>query len=60
MTKDLLQIVIKDLPQEFNLDQLFERLVFIEEVEAARKEIKDGKGIPQDEMKKRIEEWKRK
>jgi len=59
MTKDIVVTAIKEMPQEFDLDELFERLVFIEEIETARKEIADGKGIPLEEVKKIIEGWRK-
>ena len=59
MTKEKVIIAIKDLPEEFHLDELFERLVFIEDIEAARKEVREGKTIPHEEVKKNIESWRK-
>ncbi len=59
MTKEIVATAIKDLPEEFHLDELFERLVFVEEVEAARKEVREGKTIPLEEVKKIVKEWQK-
>jgi len=56
MTKEIVAAVIKEMPQEFHMDELFQRLVFIEEIEAARKEINNGNGIPRKEVIEKIEE----
>jgi len=59
MTKENVATAIIDLPQEFDLDELFERLVFMERVEESRKQIKEGKSITHAEMKKKILEWRK-
>ena len=59
MTKEIVETAIKDLPVEFNLDELFERLVFIEKVEEGLRETEEGKTIPLDEVKKIIEGWRK-
>ena len=59
MTKEIVATAIKEMPQEFDLDELFERLVFIEEIEAARKETKEGNTIPLEEVEKIIHEWRK-
>lgn len=35
MTKELVITAIKDMPQEFHLDDLFERLIFFEKIDEA-------------------------
>ncbi len=59
MRKEILTTAIKEMPQEFNLDELFERLVFIEEIEEARNEIKAGNKIPLEEVEKIVREWRK-
>ena len=59
MTKKIVTSALKELPQEFNLDELFEKLVFIEKVEEGLKEIEEGKTIAHSEMKKVIEAWRK-
>jgi hypothetical protein len=57
MTKESALKVFKDLPEEFELDELLEKLVFIAKVEKGRQQIKEGKGISHDEMVKKIKSW---
>jgi hypothetical protein len=57
MTKEVAQKVFNDLPDEFELDDLLEKLVFIAKVEKGRQQVKEGKGIPHDEMVKKIRSW---
>ncbi len=60
MTQELAIEAIKNMPKtEFDLDALFERLVFIEEIESARREIRDGKTIHIEEVKKIVSEWRK-
>jgi hypothetical protein len=59
MTKQMISIAVNDLPEEFDLDELFEKLVFIEKVEEARQQVRDGKTISNDEMGKKILEWRK-
>lgn len=59
MTKEMLTAAIKDIPQEFDLDELFEKLLFVEEVEAARKEVSDGKTKTLDEVKEIVAGWRK-
>jgi len=59
MTKQNVITAMKTMPQEFHLDQLFEKLVFIEKVNEGIKAVEQGKVISHIEMKKRILEWRR-
>ncbi|MCD6010290.1 MAG: hypothetical protein K0Q79_152 [Flavipsychrobacter sp.] len=59
MTKDSAVTAIKEMPQEFELDDLIERLIFIEKVEEGLKQIDEGKKIPLDEVKKIVKEWRK-
>ena len=52
MVKETLATAIKEMPQEFDLDELIERLIFMEQVEAGLKDIKEGRTIPLAEVKK--------
>ena len=59
MTKENVTAMLDEMPQEFRLDELFEKLVFIQRVEQARKEVKEGKKIPHSEIKKKVLEWRK-
>ncbi len=59
MTKEIVATAIKNLPEEFDLDDLFERLIFIERVEEGLKDIEEGRTVPLEEVKKIIDGWRK-
>ena len=50
MRRDKVIESIKELPQEFELETLIERLIFIEKVEQGLKQIDEGKTIPHEQV----------
>ena len=48
---------IKDLPNEFNLETLIERLIFIDKVEKGIKQTEEGKTISHAEVKQKVSKW---
>jgi hypothetical protein len=59
MTKEIVATTIKELPPKFDLDELVERLIFIEKVEVGLKQIEEGKKIPLSEVRKFIDGWRK-
>ena len=59
MTQKILATAAKNLPEEFDLDELVERLIFIEKVEEGLKEIDEGKGIALEDAKKIAAGWRK-
>lgn len=59
MKKNKVLEAIEQFPSEFNLDELIEKLIFIEKVEMGLQQAKEGKTIPHDEVKKRIQTWQK-
>ena len=57
MTRETIVNAINDLPREFDLEQLFQKLVFIEKVEAARLETEEDEIITHAQMKGLISDW---
>lgn len=57
MKRDKAIETIKELPNEFDLDDLIERLVFVEKVEKGLKQLDEGKTITHDEVKKITKKW---
>jgi predicted transcriptional regulator len=57
LTRDKVINSIKDLPDSFTIDELIDRLIFIEKVEQGLKQSEEGKVIPHDEVGKIIEKW---
>ncbi len=57
LTKELVNSQIKDMPNEFTLDELIERLIVVEKVNQGLKEVEIGKTISEDELDKKMAEW---
>ncbi len=50
---------VKELPQEFNLEELMEKLVFVEKVEQGLKQLDEGKTVSHEQLKDRVREWQK-
>lgn len=59
MTKDKLLEAVNELPQEFDLDELIERLIFIEKVEKGLQQLDKGETKTHDEAKRIIKSWQK-
>lgn len=50
---------VNDLPQEFELEDLIERLLFVEKVEKGIKQMSEGRTLTHDQVKNNIKEWRK-
>ena len=57
LTKEKLVKTINRLPDSFTIDELIDQLIFVEKVEEGIQQSDEGKTLPNDEVKKMIEEW---
>ena len=57
MTKDKVIAAINELPQEFDLDELIERLIFIDKVEKGLQQLDTGETKTHEEAKRIIKSW---
>lgn len=57
LTRDKVINSIKDLPDSFTIDELIDRLIFIEKVEQGLMQSEEGKVIPHEDVGKIIEKW---
>ena len=48
---------IKELPGEFALEELMEKLVFAERVEKGLEQLEKGKTIPHEKVKEATKKW---
>jgi len=48
---------VNNLPESFTIDELIDRLIFIEKVELGLKQSEEGKVVSNDDVKKIIEKW---
>ncbi len=59
MTKATLADALPELPDEFSIDELIERLLLIEKVENGRQQYQQGKTMSSEEVKNRMAAWLR-
>lgn len=53
-TRDRIIEALRELPADATFDDAIERLVFLAKIEAGLAELDAGKGIPHDEVKRRL------
>lgn len=59
MNKTTLLNAINDFPNDFDLDELLEKLVVIDKIDEASKGIDNGESISHEEIKKIAASWKK-
>lgn len=57
MTKEKVLSTLKELPEEFTLDDLFEKLIVIEKIEQGLLQVREGKVISHQEVKEKAKAW---
>ena len=57
MKKESVIEAMKELPQDFELEKLLEKLVFMEKVEAGLLQLEEGNTLPHDEVIKMTKRW---
>jgi predicted transcriptional regulator len=48
---------IQDMPEEFSIDDLIERLMILQKIEEGQEQIKAGKFYTEEEAKKKLGKW---
>jgi hypothetical protein len=48
---------VKELPQEFDLEDLIEKLIFVEKVEQGLKQLDEGKVTDHSKVKEVVKKW---
>jgi hypothetical protein len=57
MKREKVLETVKELPVEFDLDVLIERLVLAEKVEKGLQQLEEGKTVPHREIREMIKKW---
>ena len=57
ITKEKLINHIETFPDNMSIDELIDRLIFVEKLEKRIEESKKGETISEDELKKEMEKW---
>ena len=57
MKRDKAIDTVKELPKEFELETLIEKLVFVEKVEHGLEQLKKGKTVAHEKVKEMSKKW---
>ncbi len=57
MKKQSLVQVVNELPQEFSLDDLMEKLVVLEKIESGLNDVRNGRTVSHEKVKKEVKKW---
>ncbi len=57
ITKEAVKKSIKSLPDSFTIDQLIEKLIFIEKLEEGIKQSNENITVSNEDVKKMIDKW---
>ena len=57
MTKESLLKYISELPDQFSIDELMDKILFLHKVEAGLEQSKNDQVIPHDQVKDRLKKW---
>lgn len=57
MRKSAVLDSISNLPDEFSIDEIIERLIIIEKIDKGRQQVQDGKINTEDQAKAKLSKW---
>jgi len=57
LTKEKVLQSIKDLPNEFSLDEIVEKLILLEKIEVGLQQVKQGKVVSNATAKQKLKKW---
>ncbi len=57
MKREKVMDVVRELPQEFGLEELMEKLIFLEKVEQGLKQLEKGKVTDHVKVKEMVKKW---
>ena len=57
MKKTQLLESIQQMPDEFSVDDLIERLLILQKIEEGQRQINEGKSFSEEEARKEMEKW---
>ena len=59
MNREKAIATISDMPQDFDLDVLMEKLIFIEKVEKGLEQLNSGNTITHAQVKEKVKQWQK-
>jgi hypothetical protein len=57
LSKEKLIETIKDLPDSFSIEDLFERIILLQKIEIGLEQSKSGQVLSTDEARKKLKKW---
>jgi hypothetical protein len=57
LTKKQVLETLDQLPSAFEVEDLFEKLVFLQKIEIGVQQSKEGKAVSKEEMKEKLKKW---
>lgn len=57
MRKTKVMEAVKELPEEFEMEVLIDKLSFVEKVEKGLHQLEEGKTISHDQVKEMVKQW---
>jgi hypothetical protein len=57
LTKDKIHQLIDQMPDGFSTEDLIGKIILLQKIEIAQKEIADGEGIDWEDLKKEMDSW---
>lgn len=57
MEKKKIQQVVDSLPDQFDVDEFFDKVILLERIEAAERRLANGEGIPHEQARERMAPW---
>lgn len=57
LSKDKLIQTIKDLPDNFSVDELFERIILLQKIEIASEQSEKGQVLSTEQARERLKKW---
>jgi len=59
MNREKLIATINDMPQDFDLETLMEKLIFIEKVEKGLEQLHSGNTLTHEQVKQKVKQWQK-
>jgi hypothetical protein len=59
MKKTQVLEAISHMPDEFSVDELFEKLLILQKIEEGQRQVREGQTYSEEEAKKKLEKWLR-
>jgi hypothetical protein len=57
LSKDKILQAVKELPEQFSIEELFERIILLQKIELGLEQSKAGKVLTTDQARERLKKW---